>query len=106
MTNEMIERCTKALWDDYQSKSYIKYGPFNKLMFGREGIISWEEVTDTELVIPSIAQEWRDTARICIKAMREPTDKMINACDVIDPAEAQWVKEVWQNMIDCILNDQ
>lgn len=44
-----------------------------------------------------------NTIKIIIKAMREPTEKMINLDEL--PYSPGEMKFYWWKMIDCILND-
>lgn len=38
-------------------------------------------------------------ARACLEALREPSDAMLDAA----PDSAEWVRDVWQSMIDVAL---
>ena len=100
MDDEMIDRCAKALWDADQAKPYVRYGFSNKILFGRDGPILWEEI-NTEDVVPAIAQDWRDKAILIFKAMREPTNIMHKAmCEAYNSPAA-----IWMAGIDAITND-
>jgi len=102
----MIERCAKALWDDYQAKPFIQYGWSNPILFGEQWngkSVPWEHLL-TGNVIPSVAQEWRDKAILVFKAMRKPTEKMSDAgCDVGPDRSPE---EYYQAMIDVVINEQ
>jgi hypothetical protein len=105
MDNEMIERCAKALWDNYQSHPHTKFGVSNSVLYGedfRGKAVPWEHIT-SELVVPSIAQVWRDKAIIVFKAMREPTDSVLG----VSVGSIHWsTEEVWQMFIDAIIGDK
>lgn len=109
MDNEMIERVAKALWDLEQSSFYIQYGFSNSLLFGEQWhkrAVPWEYLLNSETVIPSIAEEWKNKARAAIKAMREPTEKMMQAGGMYLPDYSpsdEDAKICWHNMIDCII---
>lgn len=100
MSNEMIERVAKAIWD-LEQKEISRYGfSSNLIMFGIKGPVSWEYINDYEKVIPSISESFRMKARAAIEAMREPTEAMLEATDPIDRNERQYALETWQFMID------
>lgn len=78
MDNEMIERCAKAVCLEH-----------------------WTDDSRYKNYIPAV--------KATIKAMREPTEKMIEAAtwnttngEIVGDDLA---KVVWQDMIDCIIND-
>lgn len=71
---EMIERCAIALHDSWRHK-----------------ILNWQECSD------QYRQECIDRVVLIIKAMREPTEKML----ALGP-EVQ----AWPEIIDCIINEQ
>ena len=109
----MVDRCAKALWDDDQ-KFKSKFGFSNEILFGKEfkgKAVPWEYLLGKD-VIGVIAQEWRDKAMIVIKAMREPTDKMMVEMERVEPQlECFLEKEksssylVWTTAIDAIIKD-
>lgn len=101
--NEMIERLAKSLWDYEQSKDWVKYGISNEILYGehfKDKSVPWEFVTSKD-VIPSIAEEFREKARVIVKAMREPTEEMVDAG--YDDVNSVGCEVVWQSMIDEIL---
>lgn len=90
MDNEMIERVAKAIFE----KRYEAAGTYQNL--------KWEDYKGKEF--------YMEDARQAIKAMREPTEKMVDKGGytystgdgmILDQA----AKECWQTMIDCIVND-
>lgn len=100
MDNEMIDRVAKELWSNDQNNPYIKYGFSNAILFGDEfhrKSVPWEYIINKDLVVEHIPNEWRTKAILAIKAMREPTERML-AANCND-------REGWQAMIDAILND-
>jgi len=86
--SEMIERVAEAIWDARIERG----GPGRTLM-------PWPLYPEAD---------WcRATARAAIEAMREPTEKMLEAGDLPgwdDYVTAGLSKEIWQAMIDAALN--
>jgi hypothetical protein len=110
MDNEMIEKVAKALWENYQKQPYVIYGISNSLLFGDEFAgkpVPWEYVNSSE-VVPHIVNEYRNDAKIAIKAMREPTEKMCYVGSMCLPdydPDVDNAKRCWQDMIDAIINE-
>ena len=99
MTNEIIERAAKALWENNQAQPYVRYGLSNQLLFGKlKGeVVTWEEINSND-VVSCFADEYREMAKIVVKAMREPPDgydKIVYYGDYAD--------DVWREMLDKIL---
>ena len=95
MDNEMIERVARVI---------CKSGRFETGQ-GACALLCMDQLGDARRNCPHSGRLHGELAKAAIKAMREPTEKMINATDCIDPAEAQWSKEIWQDMIDAVIND-
>ena len=113
MDNEMIEIVAKALWDDDQ-KFKSAFGFSNAILFGaefRKKAVPWDYLFGKDIV-SSVSQEWRDRAIMVIKAMREPTNKMMVAMENSEPQlECFLEKEkspsylVWIAAIDAIIEE-
>ena len=113
MDNEMIDRVAKALWDDDQKFKSI-FGFSNEILFGvefRKKVVPWEYLLDKDIV-SSISQEWRDKAKIVIKAMREPTEKMMVAAENAFPMLLTFADKeesgsyiAWRAMINAVIDE-
>ncbi len=101
---EMIERCAKALWDEDQIMR-TKFDFSNSILFGMKGPISWNHINSVH-VIPEIAQEYRDKVIAVIKAMREPTEKMLKAGTQDDDDYNDDITLAYQAMIDAVINER
>lgn len=108
--NEMIERVAKVLWEldqvrEHHSRRrraknalYAFLGREPKLKFEYLGPVSWQ-VTTPE-VYGIMAEHFRETARVAIAAMREPTEVMtVGVCDG-GAAGRDEASDVWRAMID------
>lgn len=86
MDNEMIERVSKAI--------YMISPCLNNFTMD---YIHWENLQGP---MKELAQ---NQAIVAIKALREPTEKMINIDEL--PYSPGEMRDYWHAMIDCILND-
>jgi hypothetical protein len=80
---EMIERCAKALLKfDQPDRDYLSLNQFGK-------------------------EHYSDMFKVVAKSMREPTEKMFAAGCFMTTAQTGAVgpDEVWQAMIDAVIND-
>lgn len=84
---EMILRISKSLFEnsDY-NWSWASTKNYNKLMEHQKEIIN-------------------NLVKAAIKAMRDPTEKMLEAGDNLLNDTVECSTNVWQSMIDAILND-
>lgn len=87
MDNEMIERCAEALENRF------------KTIIAETAGMLFEE---TKVNLPN-RKLWADYTVTIIKAMREPTEKMLKAN--INPELTYSNDMVWEAYIDCILNN-
>jgi len=92
MDDEMIERCALAIYNDIKDDfAYVGNGD------------------DLSSVTLDGDFNLKEFVRVVIKAMREPTEKMIDAA-MWNGVTGQIVgealtKECWQDMIDAVIND-
>jgi hypothetical protein len=84
MDNEMIERCAKVL---YINDCIVDKEPYN-----------WEVLSAYSKIV------YCNEAIVVIKAMREPTERMLSI-DAPDMPAGGDVKEIWQATIDAVIND-
>lgn len=85
MDNEMIERCTSAL--ETRFKIFVEFN-------------SGLPFAETKVSLPS-RDIWKDYFLTIIKAMREPTEKMLHSTDIIYKSpEYKIIKECYTAMID------
>jgi hypothetical protein len=94
MDNEMIERCALALKQRF------------KEIVAKSAGMSYEE---TKVIAPNM-DIWLDYANTVIKAMREPTEKILGAIhgcypNTPDKLAAHYAKVKWQEAIDAVVND-
>lgn len=104
----MLLKCAKALFDLDQDKDYTQY-VINPIMYGVQGKIEWDFITDEQKVIASIANGYVSQVKVLLLAMREPTEKMKMAGS-IDPGSGGpnegYETEVWQAMLDAIIGEE
>jgi hypothetical protein len=64
---KVVEKVAEGLFD------YDQRQPFNSniLMYGVKGIVSWKYINNPDVVVPVIAERYRDKARAAIKAYQE-----------------------------------
>lgn len=67
MDNQMVELCAKALWDRSQQDIANQYK--YRHVARKQGPITWKEISDID-IIPSVANEYRESVRIVISALR------------------------------------
>ena len=91
MDNEMIERVAKAI---------CKSGRFETGQ-GTCALLCMDQLGDARRNCPHSGRLHGELAKANIKAMREPTEKMINA----PYRYTKYVKECWQDMIDAVIGD-
>ncbi len=94
MDNEMIERVAKAI---------CKSGKFETGQ-GTCAILCMDQLGDARNDCQHAKHIHEKLAVAAIKAMREPTEKMCSI-DAPDMPGGGEVSEIWQSMIDAILND-
>lgn len=85
----MIERCAEALFKQ-ASVGHTLYGT------------TWEKVTNKDM--------WKTSVLTVIKAMREPTEKILGAIhgcypDVPNKYASTIAKQRWEAAIDAVIND-
>lgn len=85
MDNEMIERVAKAIF----TKRYEEHGTYKNL--------KWETYRAKEFYL--------EDARQAIKAMREPTEKILSAGAYYSTAQSGVYDcdDVWKSMIDAVI---
>ena len=95
--NEMVERVARAL---YQLSPYEDAGEaIDGFQVTPGGPIGWADLVEFD---DSAANHWREEARTAIAAMREPTEVMCAAGDIV--ANDMWGPDVvWRTMIDAAL---
>ena len=84
MDKEMIERIIKASFDCWNERRGLNY--------------TVDDLSDSEREFAELH------ALAIVKAMREPTEKMIKAGQYIDTVNLE--KDIWQAMIDAVINDR
>lgn len=94
MTENMIDRVAKALFEHHYKDDYARYNSA-KILFGTERP-TWEMITGPDFV-PQLAETWRAQGRVAIAAMHKPTAEIIIIGYSTDAIE------LWQRMIDAVL---
>lgn len=101
--SEMVELAARALWDCSQKRFFARSAPsLNPEM------APWEHLVE---VAPFTADEFRQSARAAISAMREPTEGMLAAANALATPSEAWgdyhapLEKVWQAMIDAALRE-